>query len=297
MSGVNTGIVKVTDDEVTQVDYYAKAKHYDTLWGTGNMGFGYYPHLALSRGPGTEVILDYHTASVNLTERMCDMAGIKPTDKVLYLGAGRGAPCLWIARATGAHVIGLDITPENIEQAKNHAMAHPDLKVEYVVGSFTELPAEIVAKGPYDVVASRVSFCHVHEELDKCFAEVKRVLKPVTGRAIINDYIGCDDEASADTIENVYKRLHFSKLHGGKMWRKIADASGLTTVEYEDLSDHMGYGYSQLAASAEEHGFKSADGALLADNYHKSSAAAYNREIGLNTALMRVKGPNGWSKL
>jgi ubiquinone/menaquinone biosynthesis C-methylase UbiE len=228
---------------------------------------------------------------------MCDMAGIKPTDKVLYLGAGRGAPCLWIARATGAHVIGLDITPENIEQAKNHAMAHPDLKVEYVVGSFTELPAEIVAKGPYDVVASRVSFCHVHEELDKCFAEVKRVLKPVTGRAIINDYIGCDDEASADTIENVYKRLHFSKLHGGKMWRKIADASGLTTVEYEDLSDHMGYGYSQLAASAEEHGFKSADGALLADNYHKSSAAAYNREIGLNTALMRVKGPNGWSKL
>jgi len=297
MAGVTKGIVKVTDDEVTQVDYYAKAKHYDTLWGTGNMGFGYYPHLALSRGPGTNVVLDYDKASINLTERMCNMAGIQASDKVLYLGAGRGAPCLWLAKATGAHVIGLDITPENIEQARHHAKAHPDLNVEYVVGSFTDLPKEVVAQGPFDVVASRVSFCHVHEELDKCFSEVKRVLKPVTGRAIINDYIGCDDEVSTDTIENVYKRLHFSKLHGGKMWRKIADEAGLTITQYEDLSEHMGFGYSQLAASARQHGFKSADGALLADNYQKSSDAAYNREIGLNTALMRVKGANGWSKL
>lgn len=297
MSGLNTGIVKVTEDEVTQADYYAKASHYDKLWGTGNMGFGYYPHLALSAGPGTNVVLDYNTAAVNLTERMCNQAGIKSTDKVLYLGSGRGAPCLWIARATGAHVIGVDITPENVEQAKHHAKAHPDLKVEYVVGSFTDLPSEIVSKGPYDVVASRVSFCHVHEELDKCFAEVKRVLKPVIGRAIINDYIGCDDEVSADTIENVYKRLHFSKLHGGKEWRRIADESGLTIVEYEDLSEHMAFGYSQLADAAKAHGFKSADGALLADNYHVSSVAAKNREIGLNTALMRCKGAHGWSKL
>jgi len=225
------------------------------------------------------------------------MGGIKRTDKVLYLGAGRGAPCLWIARATGAHVIGIDITPENIEQAKRHAKAHPDLSVEYIVGSFTDLPQEIVAKGPYDVVASKVSFCHVHEELDACFAQLKKVLKPLTGRAIINDYIGCDDEVSSDTIENVYKRFHFSKLHGGVMWRRIADKAGLTIMEFEDLSEHMAFGYSQLADAAREHGFKSADGAFLADNYQVSAAAAKNREIGLSTALMRVKGPQGWSKL
>merc|ERR1711953_414056 len=157
--------------------------------------------------------------------------------------------------------------PENIEQAKHHAKVHPDLKVEYVVGSFTGLPEEIIAKGPYDVVASRVSFCHVHEELDKCFSEIRKVLKPVTGRAIINDYIGCDDEVSSDTIENVYKRLHFSKLHGCVMWRRIAENAGLTIMEFEDLSEHMAFGYSQLADAAREHGFKSADGALLTDNY------------------------------
>jgi ubiquinone/menaquinone biosynthesis C-methylase UbiE len=287
--GVNTGVVKVSDKEVTQVDYYAGASHYDTLWCTVNMGFGYYPPLALSSGTGSNVVLDYPNATLNLCERMMNMAGIKSTDKVLDLGAGRGVSCLAIAKATGAHCVGVDITPENIEQAKHHAKAHPDLNVEYFVGSFTDLSEEIIANGPYDVVFSAVSFCHVHEHLADCFAQIKKVLKPGTGRAIINDYIGCDREVSANTIENVYKRLHFSKLHGGAMWRKIADESGLTIMQYEDLSAHMSFGYSQLAAGARKHGFKSTDGTPLADNYEVSSAAAAKREIGLNTALMQLK--------
>merc|ERR1719498_186910 len=160
--GVNAGILKVNDQEVTQVDYYAGASHYDTLWGTGNMGFGYYPHLAL--GSGSNVVLNYPNATQNLCERMIKMAGIKSTDKVLDLGAGRGVSCLAIAKLTGAHCVGVDITPENIDQAKQHAKAHPDLNIEYFVGSFTDLPAEVIAKGPYDVVFSAVSFCHVHEQ-------------------------------------------------------------------------------------------------------------------------------------
>merc|ERR1712060_596397 len=159
----------------------------------------------------------------------------------------------------GAHCVGLDITPENIDQAKHHAKAHPEYKIDYVVGSFTELPQEVVDMGPYDVVFSRVSFCHVHEQLDACFAETARVLKP-GGRAIINDYIGCDGEVSEDTLENVYKRLHFSHLHGGAKWRQIADKY-LTIMQYEDLSAHMTLGYAQLAAAA-------------------------NRQIGLNNCLM-----------
>jgi ubiquinone/menaquinone biosynthesis C-methylase UbiE len=278
--------LKVTDEEVTQVDYYAGASHYDTLWGTGNMGFGYYPHLALSSGPASNVVLDYPNATQNLCERMINMAGIKSTDKVLDLGAGRGVSCLAIAKATGAHCVGVDITPENIDQAKHHAKAHPDLNIEYFVGSFTDLPQEVIAKGPYDVVFSAVSFCHVHENLSECFDMVKKTVKPGTGRAIINDYIGSDREVSNDTLENVYKRLHFSKLHGGMMWRKIADESGLRIIQYEDLSEHMSFGYSQLSAGARAHGFKAADGTPLADNYAMSSRAAGKREIGLNVALM-----------
>jgi len=280
---------KVNDEEATQVDYYAKASHYDTLWGTGNMGFGFYPHLALSSGPGSKVVLDYPNATLNLAERMINMAGIKSTDKVLDLGSGRGVSCLAIAKATGATCVGVDITPENVDQAKHHAKAHPDLNVEYFVGSFTDLPEEVLAKGPYDVVWSTVSFCHVHEQLGDCLAMVKKALKPGTGRAIINDYIGSDKEVSNDTLENVYKRLHFSKLHGGAAWRKIADESGLTIMQYEDLSAHMAFGYSQLAAGARAHGFKSADGTLLGDNYEVSSKAAAKREIGLNTCLMMVQ--------
>jgi len=31
------------------------------------MGFGFYPHLGFSSGPGTNVVLDYPTAALNLT--------------------------------------------------------------------------------------------------------------------------------------------------------------------------------------------------------------------------------------
>jgi len=117
----------------------------------------------------------------------------------------------------------------------------------------------------------------VHEQLADCFSELKRVLKPGSGRAIINDYIGADGEVSADTLENVYKRLHFSKLHGGAMWRKIADESGLTIMQYEDLSAHMALGYAQLSAAARQAGVMSADGTPLADNYKMSSESAANR--------------------
>jgi len=266
--------------------YYENAAHYDKLWGEGNMGFGFYPHL--DPADASRIILDFSQASLGLTERMIETAAIKKGSRVLDLGSGKGLACLAVARQVGAHCTGVDLTPANVARAKEFAELEPDLDVRYFVGSFTDLPTEVLADGLYDVIITRVAFCHVHSLLGDIFGQVKRAMKPGTGRAVINDFLGGDGEVSAATVENVYKRLHFEELKGPISWRRAADDAGLTLMRYEDLNAHIHFGYSQLEAGARKKGIASADGVLLADNYKETVAAVERREVNMNLALYGV---------
>src|SRR6185295_5620956 len=101
---------------------------------------------------------------------------LEPGAKLLDVGCGRGGPGLWIARKTGASLIGIDILPEAIAQAR---LRQDELalsqSVEFFVGTFgeTKLPAASV-----QAIMSVDSFWMV---LDKpgALAELARVI--VTG--------------------------------------------------------------------------------------------------------------------
>lgn len=287
--GVVAGSGGAIGTERTQRDYYAKASHYDALWGPDNLHLGYFPHLS----PGTSstrVKLMPAQAAMALTERMIDVAGIGPTDRVLDLGSGKGLACAEIAATTGASCTGVDLTPPNVARARELARSRPGADLRFHVGSFTDLPAAALADGPYDVVFSQVAFCHVHASLPEIFAQALRALRP-GGRLLVNDYLGGDGEPGPATLEHVYKRLHFDKLHGHRAWRAIADAARgadggrLELRRYEGLDDHMREFYAALAAAAEGRGFASVDGTSLATNYNETVAAVDRRELGMNLAL------------
>src|SRR6185369_14689645 len=53
----------------------------------------------------------------NDLEKFASSLKVGPGETVLDIGCGRGGPGLWVARKTGASVIGLDILPEAIDQA------------------------------------------------------------------------------------------------------------------------------------------------------------------------------------
>ena len=74
--------------------------------------------------------------------------------KVLDLGCGKGQSVKLIAGHTGATCVGLDLGTENIRRAKEVASQMPDLKMTFHEGSFTELPAEILAE-KFDVIFSQ----------------------------------------------------------------------------------------------------------------------------------------------
>ena len=239
--------------------YYDTAEHYDKLWGKDNIHIGYYPHLKDRHAPE----LGFQAAARVITTRIIELGGIDHTSRVLDLGCGKGAACAQIAELTGAAATGLDLSSKNIERAKALAASRPKLELEFVEGSFTNLPSSL--HGSFTHVISQEAFSHIHAELPTIFEQIKLALAP-GGTLVVNDYLGADGEVSEATRRAVHDRLGFSVLLGHKDWRRAAEQSGLELMHYENLNAHMAHGYSQLAELAATHSVVSASGTPLAQN-------------------------------
>jgi len=108
---------------------------------------------------------------------VCEMAGIKPGDKVLDLGCGTGNLTLTAEKYTGSSgaACGLDAAPEMIAVACEKARRLGS-QAAFEVGLIEQIdyPA-----GTFDVIISRLVMHHLPEDLKRQgLAEMLRVLKP-----------------------------------------------------------------------------------------------------------------------
>ncbi len=156
------------------------------------------------------------------------LAGLKKDEVVLDLGSGAGFDCFLAASKVGplGKVIGVDMTPEMIEKARENAERNGVKNVEFRLGEIENLP---VADNSVDVV---ISNCVINLSADKprVFQEIRRVLKP-GGRLAISDIA-----LKKKLPEKVRQSLEaYVGCVGGAMvideYRKTVEDSGIKDVK------------------------------------------------------------------
>ncbi len=156
------------------------------------------------------------------------IASLKEGEVVLDLGSGAGFDCFLAAARVGpkGHVIGVDMTPEMIDKARENAAKTKIKNVEFRLGEIENLP---VADSTVDVT---ISNCVINLSTDKpkVFREIQRILKP--GGIIAIADIALTKELPEKLRKNI--EAYVGCVAGAVLideYKRIVEASGLKDVK------------------------------------------------------------------
>ena len=152
----------------------------------------------------------------------------QPTDFVLDVATGTGFTVLAFAPSVET-VIGLDVSPGMLEQARRQAGERKVANAVFQEGEAEALP---FPDGSFDIVTCRIA-PHHFLSIEKFLKEAARVLKP-GGRLALVDTAVPDDSPEAAAWQNEVEAVRdpsHVRNHTPQEWRTMVQAVGLTVTE------------------------------------------------------------------
>ncbi|AQQ54667.1 class I SAM-dependent methyltransferase [Planococcus lenghuensis] len=127
------------------------------------------------------VLLSEERKALLPPDTVIDQLAIRPTDRVLELGAGNGYFTIPLAKRMPEVVTAVDIQPEMIALLKRQAEKEGLDNIAYVESSLEEIP---LGANTADKILAAFSI-HEADDLNRAVREAKRILKPAGQLLII----------------------------------------------------------------------------------------------------------------
>jgi SAM-dependent methyltransferase len=185
-----------------------------------------------------------HMGGLSTTRELVELCGMNEGSYVLEVGCGTGATSRYLAQKVGCRVLGVDVRPTMIEQARDRASrGGVEERAEFRVADATALPFD---EATFDVVLVE-SVTTFIEDKASAIAEYTRVLKP-GGCVGLNEETWHQTPVPPEIVEYVaFTWDVHAELPTLEGWIELLEAAGLTI----ELSGLRRYGvltdFSELA--------------------------------------------------
>ena len=215
-------MARPNDKDLVRDHYNRVSPYYHSLWGQ-HLHHGYW-----IRGDESK-----ETAQLQLVEHLAQAAQIPLHARILDVGCGFGGSSIYLARQYDAEVIGITISPLQVEMANKAATQAG------VSASFLCMDAEAMTfHQPFDVLWSIESISH-YQDLPRFFTAAAQLLKP-GGILAITDWFKQKSLSPRDHKKFLHpiENGMLVELHTMQDYREFLAAAGLQVIKAEILNKH-----------------------------------------------------------
>lgn len=186
------------------------------------------PVPAVLRLVQRSVLGRWRATGEELYREVARLTELAPGREALVAGCGDGMTTEWLARRTGASVVGVDASRERVEraEARARAMARP-LPVQYEHAALDDLPHE---DGVFDVAVAEPALSAA-ADVARAVAELARVTKPM-GAVVLMQLTWTSDIAPA-ARGGVVERLGLRPFLPVE-WKQMLRDAGVVDLQVQD---------------------------------------------------------------
>lgn len=221
-----------TSDFKDIIEYYDKTRFdYRVAWDnspTPAVHFGFY-----------RTNTESHTnALMNTNEVLAEIANIKPGEKVLDAGCGKGGSCFWLVQHKSIEATGITPVQTQIDDCNTQRESlNLQKETSFVLADYCNTP---FPDASFDVVWACESLCHAKNKAD-FYKEAYRLLKP-GGRIIIAEYLRTERPLNVNgekMLMSWLNRWAIDDIDTKKEHLLHAKEAGFHDVKIDDVTANM----------------------------------------------------------